>query len=138
MFLRGKNDIIVDMEDKKAKILIAEDDPAQLMMLEVSLMNAGYSVVTATNGKTTITQASAEKPDLIFLDMLMPDIGGLDVIKKLKGDPITKNIKIVALSNLNKKEIIDQCLAAGALDFLVKMLFVPKDIVEKVGEYLKK
>ncbi|KKR21146.1 MAG: Response regulator receiver [Parcubacteria group bacterium GW2011_GWE2_39_37] len=126
------------MEDKKAKILIAEDDPAQLMMLEVSLMNAGYSVVTATNGKTTITQASAEKPDLIFLDMLMPDIGGLDVIKKLKGDPITKNIKIVALSNLNKKEIIDQCLAAGALDFLVKMLFVPKDIVEKVGEYLKK
>jgi len=44
----------------------------------------------------------------------------------------------IALSNLNKKEIIDQCLAAGALDFLVKMLFVPKDIVEKVGEYLKK
>lgn len=126
------------METKKYKILIAEDDPAQVMISEVSLINAGYTVIVATNGKATVEMAKSELPDLIFLDMLMPDIGGLDVIKILKADSLTKNIKIVALSNLNKKEIIDECMAAGALDFLVKMLFVPKDIVEKAGEYLKK
>jgi len=125
------------MGGQKKKILIIEDDPTQSMMYEVALTTAGYKTIMASTAKSGIALAQKEKPDLIYLDMVLGDISGSDVIKILKADPLTKELTIVVLSNLNKKETIDKCRQLGATDFLIKMQYLPKDVVEKTKEYLK-
>jgi CheY-like chemotaxis protein len=121
-----------------AKILVIEDDLTQSMMYEVAFTNAGYKVVVANSGKDGIAKARSEAPDLIYCDMILGDLTGQEVIRTLKTDPATQNLKIVALSNLNKKEVQDEVLQLGAEEFLVKMQYVPKDIVAKTPGYLKK
>lgn len=124
------------MAVRKKKILIVEDDPTQAMMYEVALSAAGYKTIIVNTAKTGIAAAQKEKPDLIYLDMILGDMQGSDVINILKSDNSTKDLKIVILSNLNKKEIIDKCKSLGATDFLIKMQYLPKDIVGKTKEYL--
>lgn len=121
-----------------SKILIIEDDLTQAMMYEVAFNNGGYETIVANNGKGGIAKAQSEKPDLIYCDMVLGDITGQDVIATLKSDPATRDLKIVALSNLNKKEVQDEVLRLGAIEFLVKMQYVPRDIVAKTAEYLKR
>lgn len=118
------------------KVLLVEDDPTQSMMYELEFTNHGYRVVIAENGLKALKLAVKEKPDIILLDMILGDMSGLELLKKLKSEPLTKNIKAVVLSNLQKKEIIDEAKAVGALDFLVKMHFFPKDVVARCEKYL--
>lgn len=122
----------------KVKILIIEDDQTQGMMYELAFDLAGYEVAVAESGKLGIAKAQEFKPDLIFLDMLLGDMTGQEILRALKANPLTDKLKVVALSNLNKKEIADECYALGALDYLVKMQFIPKEVVEKVPGYLEK
>lgn len=120
-----------------AKVLIIEDDPTQSMMYEIAFTSKGFEVVVANSGKEGIAKAQTEKPDIIFCDMVLGDLTGQDIIKTLKSDPVTKDLKIIVLSNLNQKEIQDEVLALGADEFLVKMVYFPRDIVEKAKEHLK-
>lgn len=124
------------VKKEKKKILLVEDDPTQATMYEVAFAGAGYRVLIAENGKKGTELAKKEMPDLVLLDMLLGDMGGLEVLKKIKADEETKKIKVVILSNLNKEELKAECEQAGALDFLVKMQFLPKELVVKIGEYL--
>jgi CheY-like chemotaxis protein len=121
-----------------SKILIIEDDPTQSMMYGLEFSNKGFEVSIASSGKEGIAKAQTEKPDLIFCDMLLGDLSGQDIVKTLKADDLTKGITIVALSNLNKKEVQDEMIGLGARDFLVKVQYVPKDIAAKASEYLAK
>lgn len=118
------------------KVLIIEDDPTQSMMYELEFANKGFDVVVAGNGKEGIAKAQTVKPDIIFCDMVLGDLTGQDVIKVLKADPLTKDIKVIALSNLNQKEIQDEMMKLGATEFLVKMAYFPRDIVAKAKEHL--
>lgn len=123
-------------KEAKKKVMLVEDDPTQSMMYELEFTNHGYLVVIAENGAKALKLAAKEQPDIIFLDMILGDMSGLELLKKLKADPVTKKIKTVVLSNLQKKEIIDEAKALGALDFLVKMHFFPKDVVLRSEKYL--
>lgn len=123
-------------KETKKKVMLVEDDPTQSMMYELEFTNHGYRVVIAENGAKALKLAAKEQPDIIFLDMILGDMSGLELLKRLKADPVTKNIKTVVLSNLQKKEIIDEAKAVGALDFLVKMHFFPKDVVLRSEKYL--
>jgi CheY-like chemotaxis protein len=123
-------------KETKKKVMLVEDDPTQSMMYELEFTNHGYRVVIADSGAKALKLAAKEQPDIIFLDMILGDMSGLELLKKLKADPVTKNIKTVVLSNLQKKEIIDEAKAVGALDFLVKMHFFPKDVVLRSEKYL--
>ncbi|MEI8361160.1 MAG: response regulator [bacterium] len=123
---------------EKIKILVIEDDQTQAMMYELAFTTAGYLVDVAYTGKQGITKAQEFKPDLIFLDMLLGDMKGQEILVALNSNPLTKDIKKVALSNLNKKEIADECYKLGVLDFLVKIQFIPKEIIEKIPGYLQK
>jgi CheY-like chemotaxis protein len=118
------------------KVMLVEDDPTQSMMYELEFKNNGYHVIIADNGAKALKTAVLEQPDIIFLDMILGDMSGLELLKRLKAEPKTKNIKTVVLSNLQKKEIIDEAKAVGALDFLVKMHFFPKDVVARCNKYL--
>lgn len=123
-------------KEKKKKVMLVEDDPTQSMMYELEFSNHGYRVVIADSGAKALKMASKEQPDIIFLDMILGDMSGLELLKKLKADPKTKNIKAVVLSNLQKKEIIEEAKEIGALDFLIKVHFFPKDVVIRCGKYL--
>jgi CheY-like chemotaxis protein len=123
---------------EKIKILIIEDDQTQAMMYELAFSSAGYETKVAESGKLGIAMAQEFQPDLIFMDMLLGDMTGQEILIAMSANPMTKNLRKVALSNLNKKEISDECIRLGAIDFLVKMQYIPKEIVEKVPAYLLK
>ncbi|NTW21984.1 response regulator [Candidatus Falkowbacteria bacterium] len=125
------------MATTKPKILLIEDDDDQLMMYEVSLAKAGFSVSKAHNGKQGIIMALKNKPDLIMLDLVLPDMPGQEILSELKKLQAAKDIKVVVLSNLNKKEVIEECFRLGAADFLIKMQFLPREVAAKALGYLK-
>lgn len=118
------------------KILFIEDDVTQSMMYRLAFENGGYRILTAAKGREGFETAKKEQPDLIFLDIILGDFNGLEVLKLLKKDEKTKGLKVVILSNLNKREIVQETLELGALDYLVKLHFLPKEVVAKAENYL--
>lgn len=88
------------MEEKKpkARILVADDDPAVVELIRVNLERQGYYVIPAYNGVEAVRGAIEQIPDLIILDIVMPELDGYEVIRTLKGTPETENIPIVVLT----------------------------------------
>jgi DNA-binding response OmpR family regulator len=72
----------------KKKVMLVEDDPTQSMMYELEFNNHGYQVVIAENGAKALKLAAKEQPDIIFLDMILGDMSGLELLKRLKADPV--------------------------------------------------
>ena len=91
------------MEEKKAKILIVDDEPDMVEMLRVMLENASYEVVSAYDGKEGIATAKQEKPDVVVLDLMMPEMNGFDACKEMKNDPDLKDIPVLVLTAISQK-----------------------------------
>jgi CheY-like chemotaxis protein len=119
------------------KILMVEDDDAQSLMYQIEFKNFGLDLIVVSDGEQAHAEIVKQQPDLVLLDMLIGRVSGLDVLNKLRADPQTKNIKVVVISNYNKKEVNVECKKAGALDYWVKSDYVPRQIVEKVQAILK-
>lgn len=115
-----------------AKILIIDDDPAITTVFETALQKEHLNVITALDGQSGIEKAKAEKPDLILLDQILPDIKGNDAIKTLKADPATQTIPIAILSNFGQNELIQEAINNGAADYILKYQVEPADLVTKV------
>lgn len=118
------------------KILLVDDDSALATVFETTLKKEGYDVVLATDGKSGIEKTQAEKPNLILLDQILPDITGNDVLKSLKEDPTTKNIPVAMLSNFGQNELVQDALGSGAVDYILKYQIEPHDLVNKVKEIM--
>jgi len=119
-----------------AKILIIEDDPLMLRMYQKIFKFEGFEVTVASNGEEGIEQTRKEKPTLILLDIMMPKMNGLEVLDKLKNDPLTKKIPIVMLTNLAGSHDADKALTLGAVKYIVKSEFDPKQVTNMVKEIL--
>lgn len=119
------------------KILIVEDDEFLRSLNAKRLETEGFKVVVATDGQSAIDLIPAEMPNLIFLDLLLPEVDGFEVLKKIKADEKTKNIPVVVFSNLGQKEDIEKAHNLGASDFLIKANFTLDDVVTKIKEILK-
>ena len=102
------------------KILIVDDVVSNVLLLKILLSNEKYQVCTANCGKMCIEQAKNEKPDLILLDVMMPDISGFDTAVILKKDPATREIPIIFLTALNNPSDLVHGFKVGANDFLTK------------------
>ncbi|MBE0408635.1 MAG: response regulator [Anaerolineales bacterium] len=102
------------------KILIVDDDPETVRMVKLMLDKQGYTVVTASDGDQAISLSQIEQPDLVLLDIMMPDIDGYEVTQKLRGDASTSNIPIIMFTA--KTQLEDKLLAfdVGADDFISK------------------
>jgi CheY-like chemotaxis protein len=122
---------------KQKKILLIEDDLDQILMYRIKFESMKFSVVDTHDEGTIVKTIKKEKPDLILLDMLLEDSFGLDILKKIKKNKDTKDCKVVILSNFKQKGLINKCLEAGAMGYLLKDKYVPSEIVEKVNKYLK-
>ena len=122
----------------KTRILIIEDDVFIMDMYETKFKMAGFEVLRAENGDKGIKVARKEKPDLIVLDIVMPQMDGLEVLKVVKGDSELKDIPVVLLTNLGQRENIEEGLKLGADDYIIKAHFTPDEVVGKVKKVLRK
>lgn len=105
---------------KKPLILAVDDDEDNLLLLTEVLEPMSCSVLTATHGKTTIHLAQVCQPDLILLDVMLPDLNGLEVVHRLRQNPQTKLIPVVAVTALARSEDRDRLLLAGCNDYISK------------------
>lgn len=116
------------------KILIIEDEAYISEMYKLKFELSGYEAVVAGDGAEGIELAISEKPDLILLDLILPSMGGLEVLKKLRSDEATKNIKVYIISNLNQDREIDNSFTDGADGYFVKSSLTPAQLVENVAK----
>jgi two-component system, OmpR family, alkaline phosphatase synthesis response regulator PhoP len=104
----------------KERILIAEDQPEGLELLEAYLDAADYEIETAADGEATLKKVQSFRPDLILLDVMMPRISGFEVCKRLKANPQTRDIVILMITALDQHHDIDRAVEVGTNDFLTK------------------
>jgi len=123
---------------EKPYILIIEDDPYILKMYELKLGMEGYEVKTAVNGKIGVEKVGEKKPDLILLDILMPEMDGFEVLEHLKGYPDTKNLPVLVLSNLGQEDHINKVMSFGVQGFIVKSQYTPSQVVDAIKGVIKK
>ncbi len=121
---------------KEIKILIVEDDPLTLTVLSKELGNEGFCIFEATDGKQAIDKALGECPDVILLDIIIPEIDGLAVFKKLRNKGCCKDTPIILLTNFEKTEAITDALEMGKCDFMIKTDWDIKDIIKRVKTHL--
>jgi DNA-binding response OmpR family regulator len=119
------------------KILIIEDDDFLRSLAVTKLEKEAFTVSMAANGQEGVALVQTEIPDLIILDLMLPIMSGFDVLKSLKADAATKNIKVIVFSNLGEESDIKTCLDLGANDYLVKANFTLDELVEKIKGLLK-
>lgn len=118
------------------KVLIIEDDKFLAKMLAKMLESQKHQALLAVNGKEGLEKAAEQKPDLILLDIMLPDIDGFDVLQKIKNDQSLQNSPVVIMSNLGQPEDVAQGKKLGAVDHLVKSDFSLDEVGEKINKYL--
>jgi len=119
------------------KILIIDDDENLSAIFEAALQKNGLETIYALNGQSGIDKTKSEKPDLVLLDQVLPDISGNEVLKTLKMDLATQNIPVLMLSNFSQEELVKEAINNGAADYIFKYQVEPQDLVNKVKQALK-
>ena len=119
-----------------SKILIVEDDPLMSRLYERVFKFEGYEVDVAMNGREGLEKVRAFAPSIIVLDIMMPEMNGLEVLDKLKADPDTKKIPVVVLTNLAGSQDSEAALFKGAVKYIVKSEYEPKSIANMIKEVL--
>ena len=119
-----------------AKILIVEDDPFLNKAYSTILSKEGYEVASASNGLEGVNMAQKAEYDLILLDMLMPEIGGIEFLKLYDQPKKHPTTKILVFSNMSTPESVEDARALGAKRYLTKASMSPKEMVGVVQEVL--
>lgn len=115
-------------------VLIVEDEGAMQRALKNKLENAGYSVLTAADGTEALEQMRSGKPNLVLLDLIMPKLDGISVLREVKGDEELKAIPVIILTNLSSGDKVAEAMQLGTFDFLVKANYSLDDVLSKVQE----
>lgn len=119
------------------RILVAEDEKDIRELIAFTLRFAGFDVLTATNGVEAIEMAEAEKPDLVILDVRMPKMSGYEACRRLKENPQTAKLPVVFLSAKGQDSEIQQGLASGAEEYILKP-FAPDELIQQVRNILNR
>jgi CheY-like chemotaxis protein len=117
------------------RILIADDDPVILRLIQVNLELEGYEVLTANNGQEAVDIATAELPDLVILDIMMPRLDGYQACQKLKEGATTTNLPVIFLSAKAQQGDIEKGKSFGVVDYLTKP-FDPSELLEVVERHI--
>jgi len=119
-------------------ILFIEDESVLQKTFGEVLKQEGYEMISALDGKSGLRLAKNKRPDLILLDLILPEMHGFEVLKGLKEDKETEGIPVIVLTNLEKIEDIDKALELGATTYLVKAQYSLEEVVEKIKKALEK
>ncbi len=118
------------------KILFIEEELAIQKSLGDILKQEGYKVITALDGEIGLKMAQTEKPDLILLDLILPKLLGLEVLKKLKESKETEDISVIILTNVENAEDINKAIELGITTYLVKANYSLIDLFQKIKKIL--
>ncbi len=124
------------MNQEQGLVLLVEDDQWIVEMYEMKLKAEGFDVMVALDGKVGLELAIQEKPNLILLDVILPEMDGFSVLRNLKNEPFVRDIPVILLTNLGQDGDVKRGLDLGAQDYLVKANFTPSEVVSKVKSFL--
>lgn len=120
------------------KILIIEDEEILLNLLQKKLTQEGYDVSVARDGKTGFKKMKEIMPNIILLDIIMPKMGGFEVMEAMQQDKQLKSIPVIIVSNSGQPVEIDRAQKLGARDWLIKTEFDPQEVIKKVIKQIGK
>lgn len=118
------------------KILFIEDDAALQRTIGDLLKSSGYAIAQALTGDDGVRLSTTETPDLILLDLVLPQKSGFEVLTKIRNNPETKNTPVIVLTNLEGSEEVERALSLGAHTYLVKLRYSLDEILEKIKKAL--
>jgi twitching motility two-component system response regulator PilH len=113
------------------KVLVVDDSPAELTNLRKIVADLGCIVISASNGVQAVELAKSEKPDIIFMDIIMPDMDGYEATRKLSNDPAVKNIPIIFISSKNQKADKLWGQMQGGKGYITKP-YTPDQIIKQI------
>ena len=123
--------------DEVVRLLLVEDDPEIARMYQLKLELDGYSVEQAGDGETALRMATENPPDLIFLDIRLPGISGLDLLQALRASDATRSLPVVILSAFDEPELRAAGVELGALEYLIKSQTTPGEVSGRVFGWLE-
>ncbi len=109
-------------------VLVVDDEPHIVRLVEVNLQRAGYQVITASSGAEALEKISDEKPDLVTLDILMPEMDGFEVLRSIRSHPSTEDLPVVILSQLARHEDVFKGWQEGCNSYVAKP-FNPRELL---------
>jgi CheY-like chemotaxis protein len=124
------------VSEEKAKVLIVEDSENVRKSYVDLLSGAGYEVLEAAEGKKALEIIKNQRPDLILLDLLLPEVNGFQILTKLKAHQQMRQIPVLVLSALDGKAHIQRILKSGVADYVVKGSHSPEELLHKIQRFL--
>ena len=118
------------------RILIIEDEELIINLLQKKLIKEGYEVFVARDGEEGLKTMKEKKPDLILLDIVMPKMGGFEVMEAMEKDKNVRDIPVIVISNSGQPVELDRAQRLGAKDWLIKTEFDPQEVLNKVKKQL--
>lgn len=116
------------------KVLIVEDEASIIRALEEKLHHSGFDVLVARNGEEGLSLAMSEKPDCILLDIIMPRMDGMTMLRELRKNDWGREAKVIMLTNLSDGDYAHEAAESGAYDYLIKADWKIEDVINKVKE----
>jgi len=124
-------------EAQKKKILVVEDDIFMVDLLSKELQGAGFDIVVAHNGTEGVEKFKGVAPDLILLDLFLPDLNGFEVLRQIRQDPVGYTTKVMVLSNASEEQNIKEAQRLNVIEYLIKANFSLPEVVEKIRKVLE-
>lgn len=124
------------MAEPKNKVLVIEDEPSLQEAARLKLEREGIEVFSASTGEDGLKLLKEKKPDLLWLDILLPGMNGLEVLRQVRENPETKALPVIILSVSSGPDKIKQAFGLGVVDYMVKSQYTLEDVVKKVKEVL--
>lgn len=123
------------MSDKK-RILIVDDDPDIVELYSNALATKNYVIETAADGEEALMKVIENKPDLVLLDIMLPNMHGIEVLQKIREDQKIKTVKVIILSALSDSQTLMQAKKLGIEDFLIKAQYSLPEVISRVEQAL--
>lgn len=117
-------------------VLLVEDNDFIRNMYQLKLSKAGLTVEEAVDGKQALEKIAAKKPDLVLLDMMMPNMSGIDVLKQLNKDKVIPDLPVIVLTNIMNSQAITEARDLGARDYIIKTDLTPSQVIDKLKPFL--
>lgn len=117
-------------------VLLVEDNDFIRNMYQLKLSKAGLTVEEAIDGKQALEKIAAKKPDLVLLDMMMPNMSGIDVLKQLNKDKLIPDLPVIVLTNIMNSQAITEARDLGARDYIIKTDLTPSQVIDKLKPFL--
>lgn len=122
---------------EQIRVILVEDDPEFAELYRTVLTMDGYAVDVADNGRTGLAMIREQIPDLVFLDVRMPEMSGLEVLRELRSEVSTAELPAVVLSNYDEPTMMEEARRLGALQWMVKVDTTPRMLADRTRAWLR-